>query len=542
MPESIAHYRILSKLGEGGMGAVFLAHDERLGRDVALKVLTQEFAHDPERLDRFLQEARLASALSHPNVAYILEIGETKGSWFLAMEFVEGEPLSHRIAEGPLPVVDILRIGIQVADALETAHAKDIVHRDIKPANIMLTPRGHVKILDFGLAKRGNAKANTADTQLLTTTGVVMGTVQYMSPEQALGREVDHRTDIFSLGVVLYEMATGRLPFSGSNASETMARILHNQPEAIARFNYEVPEELERAARKCLEKDRDRRYQSARELMVDLRNLERDSAGQPAAAATAAQPAVPGALLRVMIVDDEDLARQLLREYLEAIPGVEVVAECGNGFEAVKAIAEHSPDLVLLDVQMPKLDGFEVLELIGHQVPVIFTTAFDQYAIRAFDAQAVDYLLKPFSQDRLEKAIERARQRLGRTLPKPAELAAAARPPLHYLQRIVVKDGTRVHIIPTDRLDYAEAQDDYVALHSAGKSYLKQQTISSLETALDPVQFIRIHRSHLVNLDRVAKIEPYTKDSRIAILSDGTQLPVSRAGYDRLKALLEARS
>jgi len=539
VPETVAHYRILSKLGEGGMGAVFLAHDERLGRDVALKVLTPEFAHDPERLGRFLQEARLASALSHPNVAYILEIGETDGSWFLAMEYVEGQPLSHRIAEGPLPLEEILRIGIQVADALEFAHAKDIVHRDIKPANVMLTPRGHVKILDFGLAKRGNGKPNSADTQMLTTTGVVMGTVQYMSPEQALGREVDHRTDIFSLGVVLYEMATGRLPFSGPNATETMARILHDQPEAIARFNYDIPEELERATRKCLEKDRDRRYQSARELIVDLRNLERDSAGQPAAVQA---PANPGTGLRVMIVDDEELARQVLREYLEAIPGVELVAECSNGFEAVKAISEHSPDLVFLDVQMPKLDGFEVLELIGKQVAVIFTTAFDQYAIRAFDAQAVDYLLKPFSQDRLEKAIERVRQRLGRTVSKPAELANAARPPQQYLQRIVVKDGTRVHIIPTDRLDYAEAQDDYVALHSAGKSYLKQQTISSLESALDPAQFIRIHRSHLVNLDRVAKIEPYTKDSRIAILSDGTQLPVSRAGYDRLKALLEARS
>jgi len=539
VPETVAHYRILSKLGEGGMGAVFLAHDERLGREVALKVLTPEFAHDPERLGRFLQEARLASALSHPNVAYILEIGETDGSWFLAMEYVEGQPLSHRIAEGPLPLEEILRIGIQVADALEFAHAKDIVHRDIKPANVMLTPRGHVKILDFGLAKRGNGNASSADTQMLTTTGVVMGTVQYMSPEQALGREVDHRTDIFSLGVVLYEMATGRLPFSGPNATETMARILHEQPEAIARFNYDIPEELERATRKCLEKDRDRRYQSARELIVDLRNLERDSAGQPAAVQA---PANPGAGLRVMIVDDEELARQVLREYLETIPGVEIAAECSNGFEAVKAISEHSPDLVFLDVQMPKLDGFEVLELIGKQVAVIFTTAFDQYAIRAFDAQAVDYLLKPFSQDRLEKAIERVRQRLGRTVPKPAELAAAARPPQQYLQRIVVKDGTRVHIIPTDRLDYAEAQDDYVALHSAGKSYLKQQTISSLESALDPAQFIRIHRSHLVNLDRVAKIEPYTKDSRIAVLSDGTQLPVSRAGYDRLKALLEARS
>jgi two-component system, LytTR family, response regulator len=365
-----------------------------------------------------------------------------------------------------------------------------------------------------------------------------MGTVEYMSPEQVLGRDVDHRSDIFSLGVVLYEMAAGRLPFNGANATETMARILQAQPDAMARFNYEVPEEFERTVRKCLEKDRERRYQSARELMVDLKNLERDSGSQKAAALVASSAKDARRQIRAVIVDDEELARSLLREYVESSAGIDIAAECSNGFEAVKAIAEHKPDLVFLDVQMPKLDGFEVLQLIGAGVAVIFVTAYDQYAMKAFDAHAVDYLLKPFSLERFEKALERARLRLGERLPPATELATAARPPQQHLQRIVVKDGTRVHIIPVDRLDYAEAQDDYVELHSQGKTYLKQQTISSLETALDPDRFVRIHRSVIVNLERVAKIEPYAKDSRVAVLSDGTQLPVSRAGYDRLKALL----
>ena len=534
----IAHYRVVSRLGQGGMGAVFLADDTRLGRRVALKVLPPDVAADPDRMHRFVQEAKLASSLTHPNVAYIHEIGQHDDLWFLAMEYVEGVPLTNLIREGPMRIADILPIGIQVADALDDAHQKGIVHRDIKPANLMLTPRGHVKVLDFGLAKREGSKRTSEDTQLLTSAGMVMGTVEYMSPEQVLGRDVDHRSDIFSLGVVLYEMAAGRLPFNGANATETMARILQAQPDAIARFNYEVPEEFERTVRKCLEKDRERRYQSARELMVDLKNLERDSGSQKAAALAESPAKDARRQIRAVIVDDEELARSLLREYVESSAGIDIVAECSNGFEAVKAIAEHKPDLVFLDVQMPKLDGFEVLQLIGADVAVIFVTAFDQYAMKAFDAHAVDYLLKPFGLERFEKALERARLRLGERMPPAAELATAARPPQQHLQRIVVKDGTRVHIIPVDRLDYAEAQDDYVELHSQGKTYLKQQTISSLETALDPDRFVRIHRSVIVNLERVAKIEPYAKDSRVAVLSDGTQLPVSRAGYDRLKTLL----
>ncbi len=535
----IEHYRVVSPLGQGGMGAVYLADDTRLGRRVALKVLPPEFAADPDRMHRFVQEAKLASALTHPNVATIFEIGRQDQLWFLAMEYVEGRPLAERIREGPLKISDLVQIGMQVADALDDAHSKAIIHRDIKPANLMITPRGHVKVLDFGLAKLQTAPKTSQETQLLTNAGLVVGTVEYMSPEQALGREVDYRTDIFSLGVVLYEMATGRLPFSGSTPSETMARILQAQPDAIARFNYEVPEGLERVVRKCLEKDRERRYQSARELLVDLKNLARDSGSQQTATAGASGPA--RSRIGTVIVDDEELARQLLSEYLASSLDIEILAECANGFEAVKAISERKPDLVFLDVQMPKLDGFEVLELIDRDVAVIFVTAFDQYAMKAFDAHAVDYLLKPFSQERFDKALERARQRLGEKLPPAPDLARAARAPEHHLERIVVKDGARVHIIPVDKLDYAEAQDDYVALHSQGKSFLKQQTISSLETALDPQRFVRIHRSIIVNLERVAKIEPYAKDSRIAVLTDGTQLQVSRAGYDRLKTLLGER-
>jgi two-component system LytT family response regulator len=238
--------------------------------------------------------------------------------------------------------------------------------------------------------------------------------------------------------------------------------------------------------------------------------------------------------LKAAIVDDEELARGYVRELLRAHPEIEIVADCANGFEAVKAIAETAPDLLFLDVQMPKLDGFEVLELIDPaRAPiVIFITAYDQYAMRAFDATAADYLLKPFDAVRFDRALERARQRLGERSSPPSIAPASPR------ERIVVKDGTRVHVIPVGKLDYVEAQDDYVALHSEGKSYLKQQPIASVEAALDPSKFVRIHRSTIVNLERIARIEPYGKDSRLAILHDGTQLPVSKSGYARLMEVM----
>jgi two-component system LytT family response regulator len=246
--------------------------------------------------------------------------------------------------------------------------------------------------------------------------------------------------------------------------------------------------------------------------------------------------------IRTVIVDDEDLARQMLHEFLSAHNEIEIVAECANGFEAVKAVTELKPDLLFLDIQMPKLDGFEVLELIGTELAIVFVTAFDEYALRAFDIHAVDYLLKPFGAERFETALQRVKQRLGGKLPTLAELSSAARPPARYAERIVVRDGTRVHIIPVAKLDYAEAQDDYVALCTEGKTHLKQQTISSLETVLDPTQFIRIHRSYVVNLERVTKIEPYSKDNHVVVLTNGAQLPVSRSGYARLRALLDQKA
>ena len=246
---------------------------------------------------------------------------------------------------------------------------------------------------------------------------------------------------------------------------------------------------------------------------------------------------------KALIVDDEELARKLLREMLSSHPEIEIAAECGNGMEAVKSAAEHKPDLLFLDVQMPKLTGFDVLELIERDnVGVIFVTAYDQYAMKAFEVHAVDYLLKPFSRERFEAALERAKHQKPKKEVGTAELAAAARPSGEFAERIVVKDGTKVTLIPVLKLDYVEALDDYVSLVSEGQKHLKQQTISGLELALDPKLFVRIHRSYLVNLERVTRIEPYGKDSKVAILTNGVRLPVSRAGYARLKTLLDEKN
>jgi two-component system LytT family response regulator len=245
--------------------------------------------------------------------------------------------------------------------------------------------------------------------------------------------------------------------------------------------------------------------------------------------------------LRAVVVDDEEPARMAVRQGLADIGGVEILAECANGFEAVKVVAESHPDLVLLDVQMPKLDGFEVLELIGREIPVIFVTAYDEFALRAFEVHAVDYLLKPFTIDRLAAAIARVRQRAAASVPaapSPSALAASARPPGATLDRVVVRDGAQVHVLPLDKIDYVEAQDDYVAFHVAGKTILKDQTLGDLESRLDARRFVRIHRSYLLNIERLSRVELYAKDSRVAILADGTKLPVSRSGYQRLQALL----
>jgi serine/threonine protein kinase len=288
------------------MGEVYLVRDRRLERQAALKILPKDLASNPDRLQRFIRETKAASAINHPNVATIYDVGEADGISFTAMEYVAGETLASRLNAGALDWREIVDIGVQVADALDAAQTLGITHRDIKPANIMITPRGQVKVLDFGLAKvtpPGDQTLNSSiPTAAETTPGVVLGTIHYMSPEQVLGFEVDHRTDIFSLGVVLYEMATGRRPFTGATGTQTMDRILHADPEAILSINGKAPPELQRIASKCLEKDRARRYQSSRDLVADLRSLQGDGvkANRISATQAGSRPKTPGRRLAVI--------------------------------------------------------------------------------------------------------------------------------------------------------------------------------------------------------------------------------------------------
>ena len=550
--KTLSHYRVLEEIGRGGVGVVYRALDTTLGREVALKILGPAAVREPEQERRFQQEARAAASLAHPAVSVIYEIDEAEGVTFIAMELVRGRPLAASITGTPIEPGRALDLAIEVAEGLVEAHARGVVHRDLKPKNVMLTESGHAKIIDFGLAKLLRPRPpfeSGADTPPWgdTDPGRILGTAAYMSPEQVRGGEVDARSDLFAFGALLYEMLSGEPAFRRETGVETLHAILKEPaprvPEAPLRAAGPV---VQRVLDRCLAKAPDDRYPSAIELASDLREARRRFAAavQPAQRTADAPPRelpapAPTGPLRVVIVDDEEPARLLLREYLERAGGVAIVGECKNGFEAVKAVNDLAPDLLFLDVQMPKLNGFEVLELLGRDVAVVFVTAFDEHAIKAFDVHAVDYVLKPFAPERVAVALERARQRIAPRPPLPvAGIVAAARPAGQHAARIVVRQGPRVHVIPADKLDYAEAQDDYVSLHAEGKAHLKQQTLSDLEGSLDPERFVRIHRSYLLNLDRLSRIDSEGGEPKAVVLNDGTRLPLSRSGYGRLKGLL----
>ncbi|HEX2059466.1 MAG TPA: serine/threonine-protein kinase [Thermoanaerobaculia bacterium] len=413
--QQLGAFRLLRLIGKGGMGEVWLAEDTRLLRTVAVKILPPEVASDAEARARLIREAQMAAQLNHPSIATVHAIEEQNGALFIAMEYIEGQPFGAAIRSRELSDYDIVRIARDVADALAEAHARGIIHRDIKPDNVMVSGK-RVKVLDFGIAKQIGSEVRAGDFR--TEAGMVVGTIEYMSPEQALGRPLDARTDLFSLGVVLYQALSGALPFSGSTATELLLRVCRDAPQPLASVRPDLPNELAAVISRCLEKDRDRRFASAGELAEALeRVLPRLSRLALPATPTmvisaaaeereAAEPKIvasPYAGKRILIADDDAAIRRLF----ETLAKRERI-DCdvaGNGSEAVAALKQREYSLMFLDIMMPRIDGWGVLDYLRTRqkgrVPSLFIiTAFLDQTVSAADREIVSGIIyKPVDAD-----------------------------------------------------------------------------------------------------------------------------------------------
>ncbi len=475
--ETVSHYRITSKLGSGGMGVVYEAEDTKLGRHVALKFLPADMAQDKASLERFQREARAASALNHPGICTVYEIDQHEGEHFIAMELLEGETLGERVRRGPLDVAPLLDLGIQIADALESAHAKGIVHRDLKPANVFVNSRGQAKILDFGLAKieraqpAGGAEHSEAPTAIqpneLTTAGTTMGTVSYMSPEQARGQVTDARTDLFSLGTVLYQAATGTLPFQGDTSAVVYEAILNREPPPIAQANPALPPELNRILGKALEKDRGLRYQTATDLKTDLLRLKRDtdSGGRRAAELSDSRPGVPAraAEKSIAVLYFENLSGVKEDEYLRDGVTEDIITELSK----IKGLKILSRPTVL-----PYRDKSVTAAQVGQQLKAAFVLAGSirragnrlRITAQLVDAQN-DSLLWSERYDREMADVFEVQDEIAR------KIAAALR------VQLSPQEQAALAVKPTDNL---QAYDLYLR----GKSYARRLTRQDLEFAL----------------------------------------------------------